>query len=76
MLKHRFDASGNFASQTQGDLSRPQILGQPVDQVSTLGQSARFSVEVADASGLTYQWQIDGGEIHRRHGRQPLADEQ
>jgi hypothetical protein len=51
-----FDPAGNLlavASETGG---LPQITGQPQMRVVMPGESAAFSVSVADTSGLTYQW--------------------
>jgi hypothetical protein len=55
--KYTYDASGNVVAQTlTGGVLPPQIVGQPVDQVVEIGNVATFSVVVADATGVTYQW--------------------
>lgn len=56
MLKYSYDASGNLVAKTVGTLLPPQIIGQPVNQVVDVGHLATFSVVVADAGGVTYQW--------------------
>src|SRR6267154_2412439 len=57
MLKYSYDACGNVVGQTlTGGVLPPEIVGQPVDQVVEIGNVATFSVVVADATGVTYQW--------------------
>src|SRR5262245_42837626 len=65
MLRYIHDASGNLASQAPGARGTlpPQIVGQPVMQVAEPGQVATFSVVVADASGISFQWRFNGGDI-------------
>jgi hypothetical protein len=63
MLKSSHDASGNLVSQAPGDLGPPEIIDQPVKQIAELGQIATFSVVVADASGVTFQWRFNGTDI-------------
>jgi Concanavalin A-like lectin/glucanases superfamily/Divergent InlB B-repeat domain/Putative Ig domain/Immunoglobulin I-set domain len=59
MLKCLYDASGNRA--TLGvSVNAPQILGQPVDQISSPGDVATFSVLVADSDAVSFQWQFNG----------------
>jgi concanavalin A-like lectin/glucanase superfamily protein/putative Ig domain-containing protein/List-Bact-rpt repeat protein len=63
MLKYAYDAGGNIASQAEGNLLLPQIIGQPVKRVVEPGQVATFSVVVVDASGATFQWKFNGADI-------------
>jgi hypothetical protein len=51
-----FDDAGNFTVQTAVSTGTPQILGQPQMQVVIPGELASFSVVVADASGISFQW--------------------
>jgi hypothetical protein len=63
MLKYSYDASGNQLSLVQSDILPPQIIGQPVAQVAALGQIATFSVLIADANGVTFQWKFNSTNI-------------
>src|SRR6266508_4361715 len=63
MLKYSYDASGNLVSQAQGDILPPRIIGQPVTQVVEPGGNATFSVLIADASSVTFQWKFNGTDI-------------
>lgn len=51
-----FDPSGNLFAETSESSGLPQIIGQPQMQVVVPGESASFSVSVADTSGVSYQW--------------------
>src|SRR3954463_8953379 len=57
------DASGNMTARVAASSSLPQIIGQPQPQVVALGDMASFSVLVADAAALTYQWRFNGSPI-------------
>ena len=50
-------------SQTEGKISIPQIIGQPVDQTVERGENTSFSVTISDANGVTYQWKFNGVNI-------------
>lgn len=63
MLKYSYDTSGNVAMRTVSALLAPQIVGQPVRQIVEQGRAATFSVVVADASGVAYQWLFNGAAI-------------
>ncbi|CAD6514159.1 hypothetical protein LMG28727_00854 [Paraburkholderia kirstenboschensis] len=63
MLIYSFDASGNMASRTVKAVSPPKITGEPVSQIVGLGELVSFSVVVADASGISYQWKFNGTDI-------------
>jgi hypothetical protein len=63
MLKYSYDRSGNLAAQAASAFLPPQITGQPVQQIVEPGQTATFSVVVADASGIAYQWKFNGVAI-------------
>ena len=58
-----FDLGGNLQAEVPEALALPRILGQPQTQVVIPGSPASFSVMVADARGLSYQWQFGGGNI-------------
>ena len=58
-----YDFSGNLILQTNENAGLPLILGQPQVQIVRLGESAAFSVVVADSDGLSYQWRFDGTNI-------------
>jgi hypothetical protein len=63
MLKYSHDATGNLASQAPGPILPPQIIGQPVTQTAEPGQLASFSVVVADAGGIAFQWKFNDADI-------------
>src|SRR5262245_51141385 len=63
MLKYSYDPNGNLAAQTVAGVLPPQIIGRPVQQIVEPGQAPTFSVNVADASGITYQWRFNGASI-------------
>ena len=50
-----FDPTGNLLAQTSETPASPQILGQPQNQIVIPGESATFSVVVADTRGVSYQ---------------------
>ena len=58
-----FDAAGNYLAETTESAAAPGILGQPQMQIVTPGGLASFSVTVADARGLSYQWRFNGVDI-------------
>jgi hypothetical protein len=58
-----FDQSGDFAVQTAEVSALPQILAQPQMQVVIPGESASFSVVVANTSGVSYQWYFTSSPI-------------
>jgi concanavalin A-like lectin/glucanase superfamily protein/Ig-like domain-containing protein/putative Ig domain-containing protein/List-Bact-rpt repeat protein len=69
MLVYAHDASGNTDRRTTlGTLLPPQITGQPVKQVAEPGNIVTFSVVVADARAVTFQWQRNGADIDRATG--------
>jgi hypothetical protein len=63
MLTYSYDSSGNLANVAPAEIQPPQILGEPVSQIVEPGQIASFSVVVADASGITFQWKFNGADI-------------
>ncbi len=63
MLKYSYDSSGNLSSRAQGILLALEITGQPVKQVATPGEIVSFSVVVADARAVTFQWKFNGTDI-------------
>jgi hypothetical protein len=58
-----FDPAGNFLAQTGENLAPPQIIGQPQMRVVAQGDSASFSVLLADTFGVSYQWYFIGSAI-------------
>jgi len=58
-----FDPPGNLVAQASETLALPQILGQPQMQVVIPGESASFSVVVADMRGISYQWYFSNSPI-------------
>jgi len=58
-----FDATGNLFAQASESLALPQMLGQPQMQVVIPGDSASFSVLLANTSGVSYQWSFGGTNI-------------
>ena len=56
-----FDLGGNLQAEVPEAVALPRILGQPQSQVVIPGSPVSFSVVVADARGLSYQWQFSGG---------------
>ena len=60
-----YGAQGNIILNSSFQLlapAVPQILSQPVDQVTSVGGSAAFSVS-AGGPGLKYQWYFDGAPL-------------
>jgi hypothetical protein len=51
-----FDPTGNLQVETSAASSPPQIIGQPQMQVVIPGESASFSVVVANPLNVSYQW--------------------
>ena len=62
-MKYSYDDSGNVDVRSISTLLAPQITGQPVEQVATPGKIASFSVVVADARAVTFQWKFNGTGI-------------
>jgi Divergent InlB B-repeat domain len=58
-----FDPNGNLSSQTTEVTAPPQILGQPRNQIVERGETAAFSVVVANTRALAYQWRFNGADI-------------
>jgi Ig-like domain-containing protein/List-Bact-rpt repeat protein len=58
-----FDANGNLAAQSDAISTPPQIIRQPQNQVVAPGETASFSVVVADTRALSYQWHFNGNPI-------------
>ena len=58
-----FDPNGNLLLQAAAATGSPQLIAQPQNQVVQLGDSASFSVVVADTRGLNYQWRFNGADI-------------
>src|ERR1051325_6063739 len=63
MMKYSYDASGNSAVQMLEAVLLPGITGQPIDRVAAPGDIATFSVVVADAFGMTFQWKFNCADI-------------
>ena len=62
-MKYSYDHSGNLAVRAVSALLAPQITGQPVKQVAAPGDTVTFSVVVADAREVTFQWKFNGTDI-------------
>jgi len=58
-----FDSSGDLQAQSGANPGSPKIIGQPQMQVVIPGQSASFSVGVADTSGVSYQWFFNSSAV-------------
>jgi hypothetical protein len=58
-----FDANGDFLAEATETLAPPQIIGQPQVQVVAPGDTASFSVVLADTFGVSYQWYFIGSAI-------------
>jgi hypothetical protein len=58
-----FDANGNLTAQLDAGTAPPQIIGQPQNQLVPPGETAAFSIVVADPRALTCQWRFNGGDI-------------
>jgi hypothetical protein len=58
-----FDAFGNLTIQTGETVAAPQIIGQPRSEIVGPGDTASFSVVLADTRGVTYQWLFNGSPI-------------
>lgn len=63
-----FDASGNPTARSSAAAGPPQILRQPVAQIVEPGHSAAFSVTLADARDVTFQWKVNGTNINGATG--------
>jgi hypothetical protein len=62
-MKYLYDPSGNVAVRKVSVSLAPQITGQLVKQVATPGDIVTFSVVVADAHEVTFQWKFNGADI-------------
>jgi hypothetical protein len=66
-MNYSYDLSGNVTVRTIGVVA-PQITGQPVQQVAAPGDIVTFSVVVANAHAVTFQWKRNGADIHGATG--------
>jgi hypothetical protein len=62
MLEYAHDGSGNVIAITPESV-RPQIISQPLQQVAAPGDVVTFSVVLADARAVSFQWKFDGADI-------------
>src|SRR6185312_15880929 len=60
-MKYSYDPSGNVV--VRSALVMPRIIGRPVKQVAAHGEIVTFSVVVADARAVTFQWKFNGIDI-------------
>ena len=60
-MKYSYDPSGNLTAVS--DLSIPNIVRQPVNQIAVPGAIATFAVLVADTRAVTFQWKFNGIDI-------------
>lgn len=58
-----YDAGGDPVSRSAAATASPVILRQPVTRIVEPGHSATFSVTLADARGVTFQWKFNGASI-------------
>ena len=58
-----FDPNGNLQAQTSAASAPPQIIGQPQNRTVVPGESATFSVVVADTRDLSFQWKFQNADI-------------
>jgi hypothetical protein len=58
-----FDPNGNLLVQAAASTAPPLLLRQPQNQVVAPGDTAFFSVVVADVRDVSYQWQFNGADI-------------
>jgi hypothetical protein len=63
MIKYSYDVNGNMVVRTIENVSPPEITAPPVKQVATPGDIVSFSVVVADARAVTFQWKFKGADI-------------
>ncbi len=61
-VQYSYDASGNPVVGSVNGVPL-QILRQPVQQIVVPGDTATFSVVVADTRGVTFQWKFNGTDI-------------
>ena len=52
-----------WQAKRRGTSFRRKSRGQPVEQIATPGEIASFSVVVADAHAVTFQWKLNGIDI-------------
>src|SRR5262245_443843 len=57
--QYSYDSSGNLVIQVAGAVASPRITRQPQNQIVALGELASFSVTVADARTVAYQWRFN-----------------
>src|SRR5436190_21201803 len=62
-MKYSYDHGGNLAVRAVSALPAPQIVGQPVKQIAAPGDIVTFSVVIADARAVTFQWKFNGSDI-------------
>lgn len=62
-MNYSYDRSGNVSLRASIALLAPQIMGQPARQVAAPGDVVSFSVVVADARAVTFQWKHNGADI-------------
>lgn len=62
-MKYSHDASGNVTGRALERARLPQIKGQPIKRVAELGEIVTFSVVVADAREITFQWKFNDADI-------------
>jgi hypothetical protein len=60
---YSYEAGGALAGRLTIGVSRPRIIGHPVPIVVAKAAFAAFSVVVADARGMRFQWRFNGADI-------------
>src|ERR1700737_1810059 len=58
-----YDLHGDVIARASANAAAPQIIGQPQQQVLEPGKTASFSVTVANAQGVSYQWRFNNNPI-------------
>jgi hypothetical protein len=67
-VNYSYDPTGNVAARTESAFGPPQITAHPVNQIAAPGESATFSVMVADARDVAFQWKRNDAEIAEATG--------
>jgi len=68
VIDYSYDLSGNLFVVNALSAGTPTIIGQPQVQVAQPGDLASFSVVLADASGVGYQWLFNGTNLAGQGG--------
>lgn len=58
-----YDGSGNLTAQVAEDLVAPRIIRGPLTRVASPGDTATFSVSLADTEAVAFQWNFNGTDL-------------